>query len=101
MGTQLARFRIDNRELLFNTQSKRVFFRAHGGSASPKAMVIGGGANVPQKRWPVIPSRAPVANAPPSLGSVSILPEVRSLRERVSEALCRSYAHFWVPYERR
>src|ERR1043166_4702422 len=41
MRTQLARVRIDDREFLFNAESKRVLFRAHGGSASPKTMFIG------------------------------------------------------------
>jgi hypothetical protein len=39
MRPQLARFRIDDRELLFDAESKRMFLRTHGR-----------GRNVPQKQ---------------------------------------------------
>ncbi len=45
---QLARFRIDDRELLFDAESKCVLLRAHGGAA-----------NVGQKQLAVIPSEGP------------------------------------------
>jgi hypothetical protein len=45
MRTQLSRLRINNREFLFDAESKRMFLRAHGGgemflknSALSKAM---------------------------------------------------------------
>src|SRR5262245_34300106 len=44
MRAQLARFRIDDGELLFDAESERVVFRAHGGAA-----------NLRQKHRSVIP----------------------------------------------
>jgi hypothetical protein len=46
MRTQLARFRIDDGKLLFDTESKRMILCAHGGAA-----------NLRQKSRAVIPSR--------------------------------------------
>src|SRR6266568_4038882 len=84
--TQLARVRIDNRELLFNPESEGVLLGAHSGA----------GMSLKNHE---LSSRVGRMWSARGAGPVSISPEARPVRERMSEALCRSFVRFGVSRE--
>src|SRR5439155_17181785 len=84
--TQLARVRINNREFLLNPESKGVLLGAHSGAG----MFLKNNS---------LSSRVGRMWSARGAGPVSISPEARPVHERMSEALCRSFARFGVSGE--